>query len=161
PQESFVIGTLVPFIDAHYRVVHDRSHRAAAGFSAGGMNALVFAARHPDLFAAAGSFSGFVDPYSADGQQIVQQFASLDDELCGASENWTDVWGDPTVHPMGWHGHDPTYLAPSLADVALYLSANTGNACPGDPEPDPFLVYAESVVLAMNQGLDQALTQSK
>jgi S-formylglutathione hydrolase FrmB len=73
-----------------------------------GLDAMVFAARHPDLFVAAASFSGFLDPWTATGEQVVQLFAGDDDQLCGASENWLDIWGDPVAHPMGWEAHDPT-----------------------------------------------------
>jgi S-formylglutathione hydrolase FrmB len=157
PQETFVIGTLLPYIDTAYRTHGDRAHRAAAGFSAGGMNAMVFAARHPDLFVAAGSFSGFVDPYAPSGQQVVQLFASYDDQLCGANVDWLSLWGDPVAHPMGWLAHDPASLAPSLEDTSLYVASANGVACPGPP-PDPFLQYAESVVYGMSQTFDQALT---
>src|SRR5262249_16525487 len=81
--------------------------------------------------------------------------------LCGASDDWTGVWGDPTLHPMGWQGHDPVYLARSLSDVAVYLASANGDACPGDPEPDPFLAYAEAVVHDMSQSLDDALTAAQ
>ena len=92
-QESFVIDTLVPYIDAHYRSFGDRAHRAGAGFSAGGMNAMVFAARHPDLFVAAGSFSGFVDPFTPDGIAVDMQLTDLDNQLCGASDDALGLWG--------------------------------------------------------------------
>jgi S-formylglutathione hydrolase FrmB len=157
-QETFVIRTLLPFIDSHYRSLGDRSHRAAAGFSGGGLDAMVFAARHPDLFVAAGSFSGFVDPFDPVGIQIVHQFAALDDQLCGASDNWLGIWGDPVAHPMGWLGHDPADLAPSLGDTSLYIASGNGDVCPGDPQPDPFLVFAEQTVFHMSQTLDQSLT---
>ncbi len=161
PQESFVIGTLIPWIDSHYRSFGDRSHRAAAGFSAGGMNALVFAARHPDLFGAAGSFSGFVNPIDPVGIAVVQQFAGLDNELCGASYDWLALWGDPVLHPMGWEGHDPAFLAKGLEDVSVYVASGNGVPCPENPDPDPFLIFAESVVFQMSLELDQALTDAR
>jgi hypothetical protein len=58
---------------------------------------------------------------------------------------------------MGWLGHDPTDLAPSLRDVSLYVSTGNGQGCPGDPAPDPFLVFAETVVHDMSVSLVQAL----
>lgn len=157
-QEDFVFGTLIPFIDATYRTRADRGHRATAGFSAGGLDAMIYAARHPDMFAAAGSFSGFVDPYEPVGQQVAQLFATDDDQLCGANVSWTSFWGDPAVDPMGWIGHDPTYLARSLAGMSLYVGSDNGVACPDNPNPDPFLVFAEQTVYGMSQAFDQALT---
>lgn len=155
-QESFVITRLLPFIDAHYRTHDDRAHRAAAGFSAGGMNAMVFTARHPDLFAAAGSFSGFVDPIDPTGVYVIQLFADFDVQLCGATTDWTGLWGDPVLHPMGWEGHDPTNLAVNLATSALYIASGNGTECAGDPV-DPFLEFAEATVDAMSLHLDAAL----
>lgn len=160
PQETFVIKTLLPYIDAHYRTLEDGGHRAGAGFSAGGMNAMVYAARHPELFAAAGSFSGFLDPYAATGIDIVQEFVSDDNELCGATIGPNDLWGDPVAHPMGWIGHDPVYLARSLHDVSVYISSANGVPCADQVDPDPFLVFAESAVYAMSLSFDQALTDA-
>ncbi len=157
-QETFVFDTLIPFIDASYRTRADRGHRAAAGFSAGGLDAMVFAARHPDTFAAAGSVSGFVDPFEPAGIGVVQEFAALDDQLCGASVNWQGIWGDPTLDPMGWVGHDPTYLARNLEGMSLYVGSDNGVPCPDNPNPDPFLVFAEQTVYGMSQAFDQALT---
>jgi S-formylglutathione hydrolase FrmB len=156
-QETFVIEQLIPYIDAQYRTIGGGGFRAAAGFSAGGLNAMVFAARHPELFAAAGSFSGFVDPYEPVGFQVAQLEAQDDDQLCGANVEWTSFWGDPVAHPMGWLGHDPTDLALGLRDVSLYISTGNGQGCPGDPPPDPFLSFAETTVHDMSVALVQAL----
>ena len=161
PQETFVIETLIPFVDAHYRTLADGAQRAAAGFSAGGLDATVFAARHPDLFAAAGSFSGFVDPFTPAGMQVAQLLAGQDDQLCGGTEAWTAFWGDPTLHPMGWERGDPTDLAGNLEDVAVYVGSDNGVPCPDNPNPDPFLVFAEQTVYAMSQAFDQALTAAR
>jgi S-formylglutathione hydrolase FrmB len=157
-QETFVFGTLIPFIDANYRTRPDRWHRAAAGFSAGGLDAMIYAARHPDMFAAAGSFSGFVDPFEPVGIQVAQLFAGDDDQLCGGNVSWTGFWGDPTVDPMGWLRGDPTYLPRNLEDVSVYIGSDNGVPCPDNPNPDPFLVFAEQTVYGMSQALDQALT---
>src|SRR4051812_33024247 len=122
PQETYIIQTLLPYIDAHYRTLDDGGHRASAGFSGGGLNAVVYAARHPELFAAVGSFSGFLDPFDATGIGIVQSFVGFECELCGGTVGQNDIWGDPDAHPMGWTGHDPVYLARSLHDVSVYIS---------------------------------------
>jgi len=59
--EDYHIHQLIPFIDSHYRTIATRSGRAIAGLSMGGFGALSYAARHPDLFSAAASFSGALD----------------------------------------------------------------------------------------------------
>jgi S-formylglutathione hydrolase FrmB len=160
PQETYVIKTLLPYIDAHYRTLDDGGHRAGAGFSAGGMNAAVYAARHPELFAAVGSFSGFLDPYDAAGVDIVQEFVGFNDDLCGGTVAPYDIWGDPVEHPMGWTGHDPVFLARGLHDVSVYISSANGVPCADQGDTDPFLGFAEGAVYAMSLSFDQALTDA-
>ncbi len=158
PQETFVIDTLLPYVDANYRTIPDGFHRAAAGFSAGGLDAMIFAARHPELFAAAASFSGFLDPYNPAASQILVQFPELDNELCGANDNPFAIWGDPSIHPMGFVGHDPVYLPKNFRQTAVYFSSGNGNPCPSETNPDPSLESIETIALTMAQAFDQALT---
>ena len=53
-----VIRDLIPTIDASYRTIPDRQHRAMAGLSMGGMQTLFIASRHLDTFAYYASLSG-------------------------------------------------------------------------------------------------------
>jgi enterochelin esterase-like enzyme len=53
-----LIKDLIPMIDASYRTLADREHRALAGLSMGGMQALQIGLTHLDTFAYIGSFSG-------------------------------------------------------------------------------------------------------
>ena len=55
--EDVVIEDLIPMIDASYRTLADRGHRAMAGLSMGGMQTLQIASAHLDRFAWIGSFS--------------------------------------------------------------------------------------------------------
>jgi enterochelin esterase-like enzyme len=50
---------LVSQIDHEYRTLADRRHRVVAGLSEGGFGAVNLASRHPDLFGAAISLSGY------------------------------------------------------------------------------------------------------
>jgi enterochelin esterase family protein len=61
-----VTHDLIPAIDASYRTVGDRGHRAMAGLSMGGMQTLFIASRHLDKFAYIASLSGPV-LYGTDG----------------------------------------------------------------------------------------------
>jgi enterochelin esterase-like enzyme len=56
--EEVVTGELIPKIDATYRTLANRDHRALAGLSMGGMQALQIGLTHLDRFAYVGSFSG-------------------------------------------------------------------------------------------------------
>jgi enterochelin esterase-like enzyme len=55
--EAVLIEELIPKIDATYRTLADREHRALAGLSMGGRQALQFGLNHLDLFASVGAFS--------------------------------------------------------------------------------------------------------
>ena len=57
---EMVINDLIPMVDATYRTKTDREHRAIAGLSMGGGQALQIGLTHPDLFAYIGSFSGAI-----------------------------------------------------------------------------------------------------
>lgn len=69
--ETFHIDQLVPWIDDNFNTAGDRSGRAVAGLSMGGLGALMYAGRHPDVFSAVGSFSGGTDLNQASAQLIV------------------------------------------------------------------------------------------
>jgi enterochelin esterase-like enzyme len=57
-----VVHDLIPTIDASYRTIPDREHRAMAGLSMGGMQTLFIALHHLDLLAYIGSLSGPIYP---------------------------------------------------------------------------------------------------
>lgn len=52
-----IVDVLIPWIEANYRVAADREHRAIAGFSMGGKQALVLGLGNPERFAWAAAFS--------------------------------------------------------------------------------------------------------
>lgn len=56
--EDDVTQALIPFVDATYRTIADRDHRAMAGLSMGGMQTFQITLRHLDLFSYIGGFSG-------------------------------------------------------------------------------------------------------
>jgi enterochelin esterase-like enzyme len=56
--EDVMVKDLIPMIDATYRTIPDREHRAMAGLSMGGMQTFQIGLKHLDLFAFLGGFSG-------------------------------------------------------------------------------------------------------
>jgi enterochelin esterase-like enzyme len=56
--EKIVVDDLIPTIDASYRTVADRDHRAMAGLSMGGMQTFFIASHHLDKFAYLATLSG-------------------------------------------------------------------------------------------------------
>jgi enterochelin esterase-like enzyme len=65
--EELVLKDLIPMIDATYRTRADRKHRAIAGLSMGGGQALRIGLTHLDMFSVVASFSGVrdIDPKTA------------------------------------------------------------------------------------------------
>lgn len=66
--DELLVTDLVPMIDASFRTVPDRSHRAIAGLSMGAGQALSIGLGHPEMFAYVGGFSGVMrnfDPHTA------------------------------------------------------------------------------------------------
>jgi enterochelin esterase-like enzyme len=55
--DQIVSTELIPFIDSHFRTIPDRNHRALAGLSMGGAQALRIGLNHLDQFGHIGAFS--------------------------------------------------------------------------------------------------------
>jgi enterochelin esterase family protein len=56
--EDYLLDEIIPYVDANYRTLPDREHRAITGKSSGGYGAMVQAMRHPECFGAMASHSG-------------------------------------------------------------------------------------------------------
>jgi S-formylglutathione hydrolase FrmB len=93
---------------------HAGTVRALAGASMGGYGAMEYASREPNLFVAAASFSGVLDPLGA-----------------GAFTPSTNVWGDPIAQADIWRAHDPIEHLAALTGHVLFVSF-------GDGQPGPF-----------------------
>jgi enterochelin esterase family protein len=55
---AVLVNELMPMIDSSYRTITDRDHRAIAGLSLGGAQAMAIGLAHLDLFSNIGTFSG-------------------------------------------------------------------------------------------------------
>ena len=55
--EQDLMTSIIPFIEANYRVKADKQHRAIAGLSMGGLHTLFIALNNPDMFDFVGLFS--------------------------------------------------------------------------------------------------------
>lgn len=58
PYHSYLCEEVVPWVDAHYRTLPDRDHRAIAGKSSGGYGAMITPMLRPDLFGALATHAG-------------------------------------------------------------------------------------------------------
>ena len=124
----------------------------------GGYGALAIASRHPDLFTAVGSFSGFPNT-----NLNPQQFTDVSSASGGTQDS---LWGNRTTDQVTWRGHNPTDLAANLGGLLVYLA--TGNGTPGplaDPNTDPTDISNdeanEKIALSETMSLTWALRASK
>jgi len=132
--ETFHTGELVPWIDAEYRTLGGRSGHVIAGLSMGGYGAMIYAARHADLFAAAGSFSGAVDTMLFDPLEPLVQPVAANAADRRPPDNC--VWGDAVTQHDRWVEHNPAEQVAGLDGVPLY--ASSGDGClPSTANPDP------------------------
>jgi S-formylglutathione hydrolase FrmB len=150
--ETYVIDQLIPLIDARFRTIGDRGHRAVFGISMGGFGAMMLAARHPELFSAAASLSGAVDS-NLPAPAAVLTISSMFD---GAPPD--AIFGPRATQEVRWHGHNPTDLAANLRDLDLQIRTANGTPNPsiGEHEvPSSTACVAESVVRSASVSLHQ------
>lgn len=102
-------------------------NRAVAGLSMGGFSAFNLAAKHPGLYEAAASYSGFPDSQAPGLPEFLQYVLS---QQIGVT-NPDDLWG-PSTNPL-WTENNPAgqaNIASLKSQVAqglsLYMSAGTG-----------------------------------
>jgi S-formylglutathione hydrolase FrmB len=143
--ETYHVDQLVPWIDGHFRTAGRRAGRAIAGLSMGGGGAMKYAARHPELFAAAAGFSAAVDTNSP-GVQGVTQASGLAD----GSKTPGAIYGMRTTDEVRWRASNAWDLAGNLEGMDLWL--RTGNGSGGGPGGDSgdvveYEVHTESVNL--------------
>lgn len=143
--ETQVMSGLIPEIDRRYRTIADGRHRAVAGASTSAFSAMHLAARHPDRFAAAGSFDGPPDSTFGLGAVgipffflIVERYGLLED--CGGDVTGPGLWGYPATDEVWWRDANPADLAANLRGMALYVGAGNGQPCDAEdvrglPEP--------------------------
>jgi S-formylglutathione hydrolase FrmB len=127
--ETFHIDQLIPWIDHNLRTIATRAGRAIAGLSQGGFCSTSYAARHPDLFLTALSYSGAPDiAYDATAQALAEPV--IEATAVGLDgEPAFSMFGDPVTEELNWHAHDPATLAANLRGMNLLMY--TGNGLPG------------------------------
>jgi S-formylglutathione hydrolase FrmB len=108
--ETYHVRELLPWVDATYRTIAARRGRAIAGLSMGGHGALSYAARHPDRFAAAASFSGALEIGSV------------------------EAWGPRSGNEARWRSHLPLTIAGRLRSLKL-IALRTGDGTPTPLDP--------------------------
>jgi S-formylglutathione hydrolase FrmB len=122
--ETYHLGQLMPWIDAHYRTLAKREGRVIAGLSMGGYGTMKYASLHPDWFVAAASFSGAVNTRTGALEGSLDALSAQDGGYPGV------VWGPYASEKIRWRGDNPWDLAENLRPLQLGL--RTGNGQPGE-----------------------------
>jgi S-formylglutathione hydrolase FrmB len=158
--ETFHVDQLIPWVDANLRTNSTRNGRAVAGLSQGGFGSITYAARHPDLFVSAASFSGAPDidynPAVAAGATAVIEATAVG--LDGVEPD--AMFGSRAKNEINWQGHDPADLVDNLRDVDLWLFTATGLPGPYDSSgPNPAASGIELATHESTEGFAQRAQQ--
>lgn len=157
--ETFVIDQLIPLIDAHFRTLADRAHRAILGISMGGYGALMLAAHHPDLFAAAASLSGAVDSNLPVNGSVLSISSTFDGAPVDA------IYGPRATQEVRWRGHNPVDLAENLRGMNVQVRTANGTLDPaigeGTSPNDNLSCVVEGAVYAASVSLHAQLAARK
>ena len=110
--EDFFVHEFIPYIDQTYRSRPEKQFRAISGLSMGGYGTMIYAVKHPGLFAAAAPLSAGI---------------SRDKRLAGMSmENWNNVYGPVFGHDLEGEerltGH---YRDNSVLDLVATIPADS------------------------------------
>ena len=108
----------MPYVEAHYRVISDRPHRAIAGLSMGGSQTLSIAFTHLDRFSSIGVFSSGILGGAMDDWET-NHLKALDDPSLkqGLKMLWFSTGSDDpllpiskaTVAMLNSHGFNATF----------------------------------------------------
>jgi enterochelin esterase-like enzyme len=129
--ENDLVKDIIPYVESHYPVQADREHRAVAGLSMGGGQALTIGLRHLDLFAYVGGFSSALfgnssalvsDPAAATKQlRLLWLSCGDEDRLMEASKTFHTSLEQKNV-PHLWHVDSGAHTWPVWKND-LYLLA--------------------------------------
>ncbi|NID08999.1 alpha/beta hydrolase [Fibrivirga algicola] len=117
--ETYLTKEVVDKIDNTYRTIHDRKGRVITGLSMGGHGSLYLAARHPDLYCAAGSMSGALD-LNATNWRITPEFAKQ------IEPGFTRILGPANSTPDYYAANSVVNMVPQLKASNLKLIIDCG-----------------------------------
>ncbi|WP_164860538.1 alpha/beta hydrolase-fold protein [Rhodococcus sp. X156] len=148
--ESFLTKEL-PFVIGN--AFHGNGQRAISGLSMSGFSAFSLAAKHPGLYKAAASYSGYPD---IQGFGLPEYLRYVLGAESGAT-NPDNIWG-PNNSPA-WTANNPTVQVAKLKNVSLYMSAGTGGNGPYD-EALGFLGLSRNYVGALIEVISNYSSQN-
>ncbi|HEV3409676.1 MAG TPA: alpha/beta hydrolase-fold protein, partial [Chthoniobacterales bacterium] len=109
--KDYFLNDVIPYVDANYRTVANKSGRGVDGFSLGGYMAVKIAAQHPELFRTVGAFDGthFFSRVSC------QEIDPVDQTFLNAM--FDPVFGNPRDYAYGALNNGPSLVCNSTPDA--------------------------------------------
>lgn len=130
PFENDLLKDIIPFVESHYPVLSGAEHRALAGLSMGGGQALTIGLTHPDTFAYVGGFSsaifaqpGELMPDAASRKQFRLLWLSCGDRdnLMNANKSFHNALDENKVAHL-WHVDSGAHTWPVWKNDLYLLS---------------------------------------
>lgn len=115
--EEFHVPQLMNWVDQRFRTIVGWKTKAVAGLSMGGYGAITYAARNPQVFASASSYSGVQDVFDANQIAVMTAAPAADGQLPGS------IFQDDTAMMQQWN---PRYRADGLRGLRIFLSCGDG-----------------------------------
>ena len=144
--ESYLIDSLVPWVDQNLSTKAYRAGRAVAGLSQGGYGSAEMAARHPDMFVSMATFSGAPE-IERDPQVFVGAIGVIEAIEVGQDQvpPFSEL-GNPVTDQINWEGHDPATLITNLRWMSIDMWTGEGFDGPYDTAPNPGATAIEGAV---------------
>ncbi|GAB3508093.1 alpha/beta hydrolase family protein [Spirosoma knui] len=117
--ESYLTRDVVEKIDKTYRTIRDKKGRVITGLSMGGYGALYLATRHPDLYCAAGSMSGALNP-------DMNTWKLPPDAAKNIKAEFEKILGAFDQSPDGWAAYSVVGMADKMKANGLKLVIDCG-----------------------------------
>ena len=117
--ETYLTREVIDKIDNTYRTIRKPQGRVITGLSMGGYGALYLATRHPDLYCAAGSMSGALNP-DLNGWKLSP------DGVKGLRAAFEKILGPFTQSPDHWAAYSVVGMADKMKANGLQLVIDCG-----------------------------------
>ena len=105
--ETYLTNDVIKKIDATYRTIRSSKGRVITGLSMGGYGSLYLATRHPDLYCAAGSMSGALNP-------DMNAWKLPPDATKNIKAEFEKILGPYDQSPDGWAGYSVVAMADKM-----------------------------------------------
>lgn len=117
--ETYLTNDVIGKIDATYRTIRSGKGRVITGLSMGGYGSLYLATRHPDLYCAAGSMSGALNP-------DMSTWKLPPDASKNIKAEFENILGPYEQSPDGWAAYSVIAMADKMKTNGLKLVFDCG-----------------------------------